>query len=107
MCCLNTLSQCWRRADRDVHCLGQAPAARSGSRVRGHPRAGVRDALLPDVYGTDRGRAVTHVHLKTCLCLKNFVFNLMFQNDGLKFLFPSVSPSFELCLLKGFKVGRE
>lgn len=60
---LSALLQRWRRPDGNVHRPGQALAAHSGARVCGHLRAGVRNEVIPDVHGTDRGRDVINRYL--------------------------------------------
>ena len=76
ICCLNTLLQCWSGTDRNIHCPGQALAAHSGSRVCRHLRAGVRNAIIPDVYGADGGRSRINTHFQICPGMRNFsLFN--------------------------------
>lgn len=59
---LKLLLQRWSGTDRNIHCPGQAVTAHSGPWVCGHPRARVRNEIIPDVYGADRGRTRIYAH---------------------------------------------
>jgi hypothetical protein len=96
VCILDLLLQCGRGTDRNLHCFGQTLAAHSGSRICGHLRAGVRNEVIPDVHGTDRGRNVI-MYFKICPSSNTFLlFKLMFQNSYLKLCFASTFPIFLL-----------
>lgn len=103
------LFQCWSRSDGNIHCPGQALAAHSGSWVCGHPRAGVRNAVIPDVYGTDRGRNIITGIFKFALDWKTSHYSIAYVKTMVSiffFFFASAVPSFLLCtfkLLQGIK----